>query len=236
MSILQLQDVSFSYDGTVPVLSALSYSFEPGKLYAVTGYHGAGKSTLMYLLAGLADPTGGDVLYDGQNVRTIDRTVYRSRYVGTVLQGFNLLPQLSAVENIELTMNIAEMKIDDKQHFAMETLNRMGLGEIEAKQRVKKLQGISLLRAAVARALCFNPTILLLDEPVDTLDEESQRQALDFFRQLAHEENKCVILTTCLTEVIQNTDVLYELPVNMPVNKSPEPPAEEPAALTDNPQ
>lgn len=236
MSILQLDNLSYAYDGKTQVLKDLSYTFEKGKIYAIVGRSGAGKTTLLSLLSGLTDPTGGKILFDGKDVRGIDRYQYRSRYVGVVFQGFNLLPQLNAVENVELSMDIAGVKMKDKNKYAMELLDKVELDESKAKRRILKLSGGEQQRVAIARALSYGPSIILADEPTGNLDMETQQQVLDIFYRLAHEENKCIIIVTHSPEVAHDADVVYELtaikPLRKRVHKKPQSPVEESTIFT----
>ena len=97
MSVLSLQNISFSYDRT-PVLKDLSYEFEKGKIYCIIGKSGAGKTTLLSLLSGLAQPSEGDILYEGKSIKKIDKYVFRSKYIGVVFQSFNLITKYTALE------------------------------------------------------------------------------------------------------------------------------------------
>ena len=107
MAVIQLENVTFTYDTQTTVLNGLNYSFDAGKIYAVTGRSGAGKTTLLSLLSGLASPTGGSIYYQNKDIEGIDKYDYRSKNVGVVFQSFNLIYNLSAVENIVLSMDIA---------------------------------------------------------------------------------------------------------------------------------
>ena len=113
MPILTLSHLSYTYEGErSPVFENLNYSFEEGRIYAVVGRSGAGKTTLLSLLSGLTRPTGGDILVEGKNIREINKYHYRSRYVGVVFQNFNLLPNLTAKENVELASEIVDNALD----------------------------------------------------------------------------------------------------------------------------
>ncbi|HBL85051.1 MAG: ABC transporter [Clostridiales bacterium GWF2_38_85] len=211
MSILELNNLSYSYDSSTPVLQNLSYAFEKGKIYAIVGRSGAGKTTLLSLLSGLATPTGGKILFDGSDIKGIDKYKYRSRYVGVVFQGFNLLPQLTAVENVELSMDIAGIQTKNKRKSALEILEKVDLGEDKAKRRVLKLSGGEQQRVAIARTLSYNPDIILADEPTGNLDVETQEEVMEIFERLAHDENKCIIIVPHSPEVAKRVDTVYEL-------------------------
>ncbi len=222
MSILKLENLGYSYDsGKTPVLENLNYEFENGKLYAVTGRSGAGKTTLLSLLSGLATATSGRIMYLDCDVSKIDRYRYRSRSVGVVFQNFNLLPHLNAVENVLLSMDIAGVKGGMKKAKALELLAKVDITGPLAKRRVLKLSGGEQQRVAIARALSFDPQILLADEPTGNLDLDTQDQVISIYSNLAHAENKCVIIVTHSPQVAQSADVVYQLKTIRSAGKQP---------------
>jgi len=211
MSILQLQGVGYTYDNKTRVLDNLNYTFEKGRVYAIVGRSGAGKTTLLSLLSGLTSPTDGTILFNGDDVRRIDRYAYRSRFVGVIFQQFNLLLHLSAVENVELSMRASGKKIPDNRQRAAELLGKVDLDETLARRRILKLSGGEQQRVAIARALAYDPDIILADEPTGNLDLTTQEEVMDIFCRLAHEENKCVIVVSHSPEVAATADEVYEL-------------------------
>ncbi|MDR0249657.1 MAG: ABC transporter ATP-binding protein [Oscillospiraceae bacterium] len=211
MSILKLENISYSYDGRGKVLENLGYTFEKGKVYAIVGRSGAGKTTLLSLLSGLSSPTEGKIYFDGKDVGKIDRYQYRSRYVGVVFQQYNLLPHLTAAENVELSMRASGKKIAARRARAAELLEKVDLDGTLAKRRVLKLSGGEQQRVAIARALSFDPEIILADEPTGNLDLTTQDEVMDIFARLAHEEGKCVIIVSHSPEVAARADEVYEL-------------------------
>lgn len=212
MSILALDNLTYCYDGTKkPVLKNLSYTFEKGKVYAIVGKSGAGKTTLLSVLSGLTKPTEGRILFEGNDIATIDKYYYRSNYVGVVFQSFNLLPHLTARENVELSMEIAAKKARNKHEYALQMLQKVELDEETANRRILNLSGGEQQRVAIARALSYDPAIILADEPTGNLDGETQQQVMAIFLRLAHEEGKCVILVTHSPEVAKASDEIYEL-------------------------
>lgn len=211
MSTLQLENLSYKYEkGSANVLSGVNLSFDGGKIYAIVGKSGAGKTTLLSLLSGLAKPTGGKILYEGKDISKIDKYEYRSKYVGVVFQSFNLLPQLTATENVVLSMNIAGMKDKNKAEKARELLAKVDIEPEEFDRRVLKLSGGQQQRVAIARALSYNPQIILADEPTGNLDGETQEEIMKIFRRLA-DEGKCVIIVTHSPDVAASADVKFEL-------------------------
>ena len=209
MAVLSLQNVCFSYDRT-PVLQNVSYDFEKGRIYCIMGKSGAGKTTLLSILSGLAAPTGGEILYNGQNVRKIDKYKFRSKYIGVIFQSFNLLTKFTAVENVMLSMDIAGVKGGKKREKALALLESVGLNAEEANRRVLKLSGGQQQRVAIARALSYDPDIILADEPTGNLDSETQDEIMAIFRNLA-QMGKCVILVSHSPQVAALCDECYEL-------------------------
>ena len=209
MAILSLQNISFSYDKT-PVLKDISYDFEKGKMYCIIGKSGAGKTTLLSLLSGLATPTSGDIIYDGNNIEKTDKYTFRSKYIGVVFQSFNLITKYTALENVVLSMDVSGAKIKDKKQKALELLDSVGLDEDEANRRVLKLSGGQQQRVAIARALSYDPDIILADEPTGNLDRDTQKEIMDIFRDLAN-QGKCVILVSHSPDVAEMCDERYEL-------------------------
>lgn len=208
---LELQNIDYTYNGKTMVLKDVSYTFHEGKIYAICGKSGAGKTTLLSLLSQLTTPIKGKILYNGQDIREVNPYEFRSRYVGVIFQSFNLLPTLTAVENVELSMDIAGVKEENNRAYALEVLNKVGLSADEANRRVLKLSGGQQQRVAIARALSYHPDIILADEPTGNLDEATQEEIMEIFKTLAYEEQKCVIIVTHSPAVAQSADVLYEL-------------------------
>lgn len=212
MCVLELENVSYSYDRkSKEVLKDISFQFEKGKVYAITGKSGRGKTTLLSLLSGLAIPTKGKILLDGKNIACLDYYKYRSHDIGVIFQSFNLLPKLTAVENVMLSMDIAGKKYGDNKRAAMKLLEKVSIDEEEANRRILKLSGGQQQRVAIARALSYNPGILLADEPTGNLDLETQKDIVQIFLELAHKENCCVIIVTHSSEVAESADVIYKL-------------------------
>lgn len=209
MSVLSLKNISYSY-GNTPVLQDVSYEFEKGKMYCIIGKSGAGKTTLLSLLSGLTDPQKGEICYEDKSISSIDKYVYRSKYVGVVFQSYNLLTKYTALENVVLSMDIAGYKTESKSKRALELLNNVGLDEDEANRRVLKLSGGQQQRVAIARALSYDPDIMLADEPTGNLDSDTQNEIMTIFRDLVS-QGKCVILVSHSPEVAKLCDERYEL-------------------------
>ena len=219
MSVLELKNISFSY-GTKPVLQNISYSFEEGRMYCITGKSGAGKTTLLSVLSGLASPTAGKIYFDGNDIEKLDKYKFRSKYIGVIFQSFNLITKFTALENVILSMDIAGVKGIDKKKKAMELLESVGLDEDEANRRVLLLSGGQQQRVAIARALSYNPQVILADEPTGNLDEETQDEIMAIFRELTL-QGKCVILVSHSPKVASMCDECYDLKRIAPRRKTP---------------
>lgn len=209
MAVLSLNSICFSYKDT-PVLNDVSYEFERGKMYCIIGKSGAGKTTLLSILSGLAKPKSGSIMYDGRDIKKIDKYKFRSKYIGVIFQSFNLITKFTALENVVLSMNIAGYKQQKKRDKALELLKSVGLDESEANRRVLKLSGGQQQRVAIARALSYDAEIILADEPTGNLDSETQSEIMAIFRSLA-DSGKCVILVSHSPEVAALCDEKYEL-------------------------
>ena len=209
MSLLSLDNISFSY-GKTPVLKDISFDFEKGKMYCITGKSGAGKTTLLSILSGLASPSQGNIYYKGKDIAKIDKYKFRSHYMGVIFQSFNLITKFTALENVMLSMDIAGVKGINKPQKAMALLNSVGLDEDEANRRVLLLSGGQQQRVAIARALSYDPDIILADEPTGNLDTETQDEIMEIFRSLAT-SGKCVIIVSHSPQVAQMCDQRYDL-------------------------
>ena len=209
MAVLSLNNICFSYKDT-PVLNDVSYEFERGKMYCIIGKSGAGKTTLLSILSGLAKPKSGSIMYDGRDIKKIDKYKFRSKYIGVIFQSFNLITKFTVLENVVLSMNIAGYKQSKKRDKALQLLKSVGLDESEANRRVLKLSGGQQQRVAIARALSYDAEIILADEPTGNLDSETQSEIMAIFRSLA-DSGKCVILVSHSPEVAALCDEKYEL-------------------------
>ncbi len=210
-AVLELQDLCYSYyKGGQNIISGLNLSFEKGKIYSIVGKSGAGKTTLLSLLSGLAKPTSGKILFNGEDIAKINKYNYRSKLVGVVFQNFNLLPYLTATENVILSMDISGKKIKNKKELAVKLLQKVNLEDQDINRGILKLSGGQQQRVAIARALSYEPDIIFADEPTGNLDTDTQRDIMEILRNLAN-EGKCIIIVTHSPEVSKLSDVVFEL-------------------------
>jgi putative ABC transport system ATP-binding protein len=207
MSVLTLKEVMYKYDGTKKnVLKGINAEFEAGKVYTIVGKSGSGKSTLLSLIAGLDVSTTGEILHGQSDLKNIDRDVYRSKDIGVVFQGYNLITNANAVENIVLSMNISGNPEKDKKAFAYSLLEKVGIDRETADRKVLRLSGGEQQRVGIARAIANNPDIIIADEPTGNLDEKTEIEVLNILTALAHDDGKCVIIVTHSKEVTAIAD------------------------------
>lgn len=217
MEILKVENLKYRYqDAEIDdfVLKNLNFSFELGKVYTIKGKSGSGKTTLLSLISGLEDGYQGNIFYDNKELQTIDLDTYRSKHIGMIFQSYNLLPHLTAAENIMLSMDISNLKVKDKKDKAIKLMKSVGLDENYADKKVLKLSGGEQQRIAIARSLSYNPKIIIADEPTGNLDKETEDEILNIFNDLAHNQNKCIIIVTHSKNVCESSDITFELKKN----------------------
>ncbi|EJU19688.1 MULTISPECIES: ABC transporter ATP-binding protein [Mogibacterium] len=202
MEILRIKNVTYSYIGSrEKILSSVSRSFELGKFYAITGKSGAGKSTMLSLLAGLDRPNSGEVMFRGENIERKGYSNHRKNNISLVFQNYNLIDYLSPLENIRLVNSNA----------SDEMLLKLGLDKSQIKRNVMKLSGGQQQRVAIARALASEAPVILADEPTGNLDPNTAGEIIEMLKKLAKERNKCVIVVTHSKEVAAAADTILEL-------------------------
>lgn len=202
MTIMQLDHVNFTYASAAKrVLSNVSYDFEVGTFYAIVGSSGAGKTTMLSLLAGLDAPTQGEVRFDGKDIATTGYTRHRRDQIALVFQNYNLIDYLTPLENLRLVNPKA----------SVEDLTRLGIDAAAAKRNVLALSGGQQQRVAIGRALVSSAPVILADEPTGNLDEDTAQGVIEILRDAAHEQNKCVIVVTHSRQLARAADVTLRL-------------------------
>ena len=197
--VLSFENVCYHYkDGSsqVNILKNASYQFEKGKIYAIVGASGSGKTTSLVLAGGLDRPKAGHILYKGIDIEKIGLTKYRKNNVSIVFQSYNLITYMNAVQNVINAMEISGIIVPNKKEYALNILEELGLSEDESQRDIRKLSGGQQQRIAIARAMAKDVDLILCDEPTGNLDEETSRGIIQTFMNLAHQKNKCVIVVT----------------------------------------
>jgi putative ABC transport system ATP-binding protein len=181
----------------VPALNNVDLRIDEGEFLAVMGPSGSGKTTLLNCLSGLDDIDGGHVLLDGDDLHALsdaDRTRNRASHMGFVFQQFNLIPVLTAVENVELPLLLAGVHAKEARPRAVETLARVGLGR-RTGHRPNELSGGEQQRVTIARALAARPRIVWADEPTGALDSETSAEIVELLREL-HGDGLTLVMVT----------------------------------------
>lgn len=212
--LLSIQNASYKYSDASDdeyALRDVSYDFEKGKVYAIRGRSGTGKTTLLSLISGLERCSEGKIIFDGKDLKNINLDYYRSHDIGIVFQSYNLLPFMTVRENIILSMDASGVKIDNKKDAALNLMKSVGLKEAYADRKVLRISGGEQQRVAIARSLSYNPKMIVADEPTGNLDKQTEIEILEIFKKLAHEDGKCVIIVTHSSNVCEMVDVVYDL-------------------------
>lgn len=209
---IECLDVVKTYeDGRIRALNGMSLSVAPGEFVAVVGPSGCGKSTLLHLIAALDRPDGGEIRVAGHDLaheRDLDH--YRARHVGIVFQLHNLLPTLSAHENVQVPMFEGDMRAGERSERAHELLDLVGLAE-RARNRPAQLSGGERQRVAIARALANDPPLLLADEPTGSLDSEAGQSVLALLERLRKERSMTLVLVTHDMSVAERADRIIRM-------------------------
>jgi putative ABC transport system ATP-binding protein len=211
MSLINFKNVTKEYDmGETKLRAAddISFSINEGEFVVILGPSGAGKSTVLNLLGGMDYATSGEIIINGNNVVNYnddELTEYRAANIGFVFQFYNLIPTLTALENVALTKEIVKNGMN-----ATEVLESVGLKE-HLNKFPSQLSGGEQQRVSIARAICKNPTMLLCDEPTGALDSETGVMILDLLQKLSRQKNKTVIIVTHNAALAQAADKVIHI-------------------------
>lgn len=215
MTILETKAVNYFYqdgDKRRMILKDTSIAFDQGRFYTILGQSGSGKTTFLSLISALDVPKSGEVLYEGIDIRKIGYERFRRDKISIIFQSYNLVPYLTAVENILVAMSITDNELpENHREVAYNLLDYIGINKAKADRLISQLSGGEQQRVAIARALATNVDVILADEPTGNLDEGMEQEIVDIFKDLAKVHNKCVIVVTHSNEIAQQSDETYYL-------------------------
>lgn len=214
LQVTELTKTFRSGSGNVTAVDGIQFQVEDGEFASIIGKSGSGKSTLLSLLGALDSPTKGSIVVGGRDITKLhDRalTDYRRRKIGFVFQNYNLIPNLTALENVMLPMEFAGIPKAQRRQRATELLERVGIAADKQKRRPGRLSGGEQQRVSIARALANKPDLILADEPTGNLDTGTGEMIFGLLHELSRTENTTIIVVTHDLEIAGKTDKTYRL-------------------------
>lgn len=200
--------------GKVAALENVTLTVETGQFASIIGKSGSGKSTLLSMLGALDVPTSGSIEVDDVDIASLSsgkQTDYRARKIGFVFQHYNLIPNLSALQNVMLALEFGHMPAGKRKARAMQLLSDVGLEPDEQLRKPSRLSGGQQQRVSIARALANHPAIILADEPTGNLDSETGQKIFDLLHRLSRSENTTILAVTHNMDIAGNTDITFRL-------------------------
>lgn len=214
LSVKNLTKTFESASGKVHALEDVSFSVETGEFASIIGKSGSGKSTLLSLLGALDSPSSGEILVDDIDIAQLSggqQTTYRARKIGFVFQHYNLIPNLSALENVMLALEFGGMPARQRREKAAQLLHDVGLEDDQQQRRPYRLSGGQQQRVSIARALANKPAIILADEPTGNLDSTTGKKIFDLLHGLSRSEKTTIIAVTHDLDIAGKTDRTFHL-------------------------
>ncbi len=214
LSVKHLTKEYASGEAKVTAVNNISFSVPEGSFTSIIGKSGSGKTTLLNLLGALDKPTSGSIVVDKQDVTLLsgsELTRYRGHYIGFVFQNYNLIPNLTAMENVMIPMVFMGSKSDECKQRASELLSEVGLSDDQMGRKPGKLSGGQQQRVAIARALANRPSLILADEPTGNLDSETGKTIFKLLHKLARDQKTTIIVVTHDLSIAGKTDTTYKL-------------------------
>ena len=197
----------------IVALDDISLTFEKGKIYCLLGTSGSGKSTLLNMLAGLEKPTSGTILFKGKPLERLSESqlaLYRQKYIGFVFQSYNLLPTLTALENVTLPLIFRKIPKRKRTIAAKTMLKAVGLAN-RSRHKPSELSGGQQQRVSIARAFVNEPQVIFADEPTGNLDTRTTFEMMDLITGIARERNQTLVIVTHDTEISQYADCVISI-------------------------
>ncbi|MCI9190871.1 MAG: ABC transporter ATP-binding protein [Lachnospiraceae bacterium] len=212
MCILKMENVCYRYPRADRyILKGINVEFEKGKIYGIIGKSGSGKTTILSLLSRMVTCTEGRILYQGNNLDNLNENEYRTKHIGVVFQGYNLIPGASSLENLLIAESIAGKRGKTSCEMAHRMLEEVGIDEKLMHKKVKYLSGGEQQRVAIARAVCNSPDILIADEPTSNLDSDTAEAVMELLCGLSRRQDTCVIIVSHSQSIVEKTDEVWGL-------------------------
>ena len=214
--IINATDVNKTFQvkaGEVNAINSVSFTANRGEVTTIVGPSGSGKTPLLYVVGSLENPESGSIEVAGRDILDSGTNLvrYRRENIGFVFQFFNLVPTLTALENVMLPMDLAGIRPDEQRRRATELLDRMGVKDRLLKAKPTKMSGGENQRVAIARALANDPDIILADEPTGNLDTATGSTVIDILSSLARENDKCVLMVTHDESILAVSDRAFHM-------------------------
>lgn len=216
-NMVQVKNITKIYnegeESEVRALDGLSLDIKKGEMVAVMGPSGSGKTTLLNCISGIDEATSGEIFVDGEDIQKMPdrrKTKYRAQRMGFIFQTFNLIPVLSALENVEMPLLLSGKKGGDARDIAMEMLKIVGL-EDRASHKPAELSGGQRQRVTVARALVHKPAVVWADEPTGNLDRKTAFEVFDLMLKLNDEQNETFVVVTHDEEIAKKTERIIKM-------------------------
>lgn len=215
--MLQVSQLSKSFQashGAVQALSDVTFTIQTGEFASIIGKSGSGKSTLLSLLGALDVPTSGQIMVDDVDIAKLSasqQTKYRAHKIGFVFQHYNLIPNLSAIENVMLALEFGGTPKNERFDRAAELLSEVGIEDDQQLRKPARLSGGQQQRVSIARALANRPAVILADEPTGNLDTETGKKIFDLLHTLSRSENTTIIAVTHDLDIAGKTDRTFTL-------------------------
>ena len=214
LTVKNLTKTYHAAHGDVEALKGVSFHVETGEFASIIGKSGSGKSTLLSLLGALDTPSEGEILADDIDIAKLSsgaQTTYRARKIGFVFQHYNLIPNLSALENVMLALEFGGLPARERRSRAASLLDEVGITGSEQLRRPARLSGGQQQRVSIARALANNPAVILADEPTGNLDSETGKRIFDLLHNLSRSQNTTILAVTHDLDIAGKTDLTFTL-------------------------
>lgn len=214
LEVVDIKKEFNSGDTKVTAVNGISFTVPQGKFASIIGKSGSGKSTLMAILGALDKPTSGRVLVDDKDISRMnesEQVKYRSKEIGFIFQNYNLIPNLSALENVMIAMEFGQVPKAEREARSKDLLGEVGISEEKINRKPGRLSGGEQQRVAIARALANKPKFILADEPTGNLDSETGKKIFNLLHKLSRSENTTIIAVTHDLSIAGKTDMAFKL-------------------------